>query len=281
MGWFKDRKVRAAAQRDAAAGVESGEEHVIGLLGYRPVVNVVDNYEQGAMARRTGLAVDVAEGKEDLDRSARELGRHAHPTGLGALVLGFVVVEMIGGVLAMRGIGTPPAERLPLGIALALSLIALTAVTSNRTAPPVEGAAAPRASGTVVVFVAYTIFVVGLAFVRLRASSDDDGGLAALPGVIMMLATTLGPAWLAEHFLRQRRASSRVYGEVGRLKRHIRTSDRERRRGDRFFTQIASAQSTWDSAAARLRAIYQSEYRRARGELGFPSTNTRKPRRPS
>ncbi len=273
MNWLTFTFLRREARRDATLGVHSAEEYVLRHCGPRPAdLDPVANFEHGDVAAKLARSTEIAEWSDDLRRAESEASHHPATTGLTLGIVFCFLVEILGGVLIMRALGVAEGERLPLGIALGLALIGITAVASSRAAAPLAGATgappAPKQRATVFILAVYSALVVPLAIVRLRLSSEDGGGFEALPETIIMIATTVGPAWLAEYFLRKRRPSALLAGQIKRLRRNIRGAERERDASRAYTVALSRRQAAWDTEAARLRAAYESEHRRARAEVG-------------
>lgn len=271
MNWLTFTLLRREARRDAALGVHSAEEYVLRHCGPRPAdLDPVANFEHGDVAAKLGRAIEIAEWSDDLRRTEDEASHHPRPTALLLGLVGCFLVELLGGVLIMRALDVTESERLPFGIALGLAIVAVTAVTSNRTAvapASASNASAGKRGATFFILAAYSALVIALALVRLRATSDD-GVLDALPQTIVFMSVTVGPAWLAEYFLRKRRPSALLAGQVKRLRRNIRGAERERDASRAYTVALSRRQAAWDTEAARLRAAYESEHRRARAEMG-------------
>ena len=66
-----------------------------------------------------------------------------------------------------------------------------------------------RISGTVLILGIYSALVLALGLLRLK-SSADEGGDGALAETVVMIATTIGPAWLTEWLLKRWRPAPRV-----------------------------------------------------------------------
>lgn len=272
MSFLGKNRIDQDARREALAGVNSVDDHITRRLGPRPRdFDPVGNHEHGQVATALGRRAEISDWTDDLRRAESEASRHPNPTGLSVGIVFCFLVEVLGGVLVMRAVGVGE-ERLPLGIALGLALIGITAVTSNRTAMGAESngetGAPRRRNTTALILTVYSALVLALAVVRLRLGAEEGGALEALPETVVMIATTIGPAWLAEHFLRRRRPAAIVAAEVRRLKRRIRDAERESATATAFMTRLARGQTAWDDQAARLRASFESVHRLTRAEQG-------------
>lgn len=271
MSFLGRKTIDEDARREALAGVNSVDDHITRRLGPRPKdFDPVGNHEHGQIATALGRRSEIGDWTDDLGRAETEASRHPNRWGLTVGIVFCFLVEVLGGVLVMRALNVGEGERLPLGVALGLALIGITAATSNRTTSASGGeAGAPQGrNATALILTVYSLLVMALAIVRLRMSAEEGGGLDSLPETVVMIATTIGPAWLAEHFLKKRRPAAIVAAEVSRLKRRIRVAERERGTAATFMTRLAREQAAWDERAARLRAAFESEHRLTRAEQG-------------
>lgn len=261
------------ARADARLGLDSGEDRVTVELGPRPVFDAVGNPEHARLAVAQDGVV-IAETREDLMRAEDAAERHASPTMLMAGVVVALAIETIGAVLITRALGLPPAERLPLGFALATAVIGITAVTAHRV-PTVRGAIESHGSDgttvvavtkrslvTLVVFAVYAALVVAITVVRLRnAGGEDSTELEALAESALMLATSLGPAWLAEWLIRRRAPAVSAVKRMRALRKRLREAERARARAQAAVDRIWHEGARWDAEAARRRARYRTEHR--------------------
>lgn len=270
----RQASIEQAARRDALAGVKSIDDHIVLRLGPRPKnFDPVGDHNHGKVAAALGRRTEIAEWSDDLRRAQAEAGRHPSTVALNIGILFCFLVEILGGILIMRALGVGEGERLPLGVALGLALIGITAVTSQRAGATSQPGSPQRRNTTALILAVYSLLVIALAVVRLRLGSEEGGGLEALPETVVMIATTVGPAWLAEYLLRCRRPAALVAAEVGRLKRLIKGAERERGKGETDMGRLLEKQSAWDEKAARLRATFEAEHRITSAEQG-PVNNT-------
>lgn len=270
----KGASLEHAARRDAAAGVNSGDDHVTRRLGPRPRgFDPVGDHEHGQVASALSRGTEIAEWTDDLRRNEAEKLQHPSALGLTIGIIFCFLVEVLGGILIMRALGVSESERLPFGIGLGLALIGITAVTSHR-ATTTEAPGAHPAKGrnlTALVLTVYSLLVVALACVRLKVGVDEGSGLEALPDAIIMVATTIGPAWLAEHFLRKRRPAVALATHARQLRRRIRAAEKDRTAAASYLRRLAQAQAGWDHEWRQMHAVFDSEHRLARAEQGLSS----------
>jgi hypothetical protein len=209
-----------------------------------------------------------------LERAENEVGNHSPPV---LLTLGLVVclaAEAWGCFLLLKSFGVSPAERLPLGIALALAVIGITAVVARRTSPPAGSApsqggvaarvflAIKRSVWTLVILGAYVAVTISLVVLRVsHAASEDTPQLEIAAQALLLVATSVGPAWFAERWFRKLHGASRVWKQRRLVRARLRDAERSWNKAQAAVNRIASDGARWDEAAARRRAQYQTEHR--------------------
>lgn len=269
MNILKRASVARGARADAQSGENSVEERIVAELGVRPRLDPAGNAEHATFVSALQSGASIEELREDITR-LEDAAAHHRPTFL--LTLGLVLavaVEVVGALLIMKAVGVEPNERLPLGLALALALIGLTAVTSHRASPRTAGkeqegiaAVAKRSLISAIVLVTYSIFVVAVAVLRVHAPGEEDAShVDAIASAVIMLATSLGPAWAVEWLLRLRAPAVVLEKRLATLRRRLRDVERATERARKAVNEIARAGARWDDEAARRRALYATEHR--------------------
>jgi hypothetical protein len=267
--WLREREARV----DARAGLDSVDSRIVAELGPKPSFDPVANPEHGELARALGDRARLEELREDLTRAENEAGNHAPPLLLTVGFLFFIGVESWGCFMIMKELGIRPAERLPLGIALALAVVGVTSVAAHRTAADggssggsgVGGRildAAKRSIWTTLVLAAYTALIGALAVLRvIHATSEDASPLEVISQALLLVATSVGPAWTAEWLYRLRRPSRSAAKSLHLIRRRLRDAERVRERAQSEVNRLARDGARWDIEAARRRARYQVHHR--------------------
>lgn len=275
MSFFTERELTKHARGDASVDLDAVEDRITATLGSRPRFDPAGNHEHARLAADFDK-VRVEELRGDIARAEdATLGRVTPPLLTIGLVFAFIV-EAIGAVLITKALGLPPNERLPLGLGLAGALLAATMATARRAARlgasaplPNDGSpppAAPRSIGTLVVLASYALFVGAIAVIRLLGAggADDDVPQVQLVAeAVVMLATALGPAWIAEAIVRHRAPAAYVHGRLRALRRRAKELEARRKRAQATIERIARAGERWDRQAARLRALYRATHAHA------------------
>lgn len=263
------------ARTDARHGLDSVEDRIVAECGPRPKLDPVANPEHGQLVAALAERVRIEELREDLARVEDELAKHMSPLLLGLGLLAAMAIEVLGALLIMRALQVPSNERLPLGLALAFALIGITAVVAHRTASRADDEKErakgktsrglswlKRSAWTLIIVVIYTAFVGAITVIRLQSSAEGDGSpLEIIAQALLMLATCLGPAWMAEWLMRRRAPAVAVRKRHRLLARRIKDTERAYRKAQTAINQIARDGARWDLEAARRRALYATTYR--------------------
>jgi len=120
------------------------------------------------------------------------------------------------------------------------------------------------------VLLAYALLIVAVTVLRVdEMSTGADGSRPAeLAAGVIMLFTTVGPAWVAELTMRRRAAAVVLSKERRKLVRRIRRADRQRLAAEHYVeSHIARPTQRWDAEAARRRAVYETAHRRQTASL--------------
>lgn len=121
----KETTMQEFARLDAAAGINSVEDHLLGILGPRPSWDPVGNQWHHRLQERMSPSI-LSELREDLRRAEEELSHHSSPTAVAVVIVLLFFTEAIACVLLMRTLGLENPERAVLGIALAAFLFFMT-----------------------------------------------------------------------------------------------------------------------------------------------------------
>jgi hypothetical protein len=268
--WLVERQARV----DARAGLDSVESRIVAELGPKPAFDPVGNPEHGQLAYALAERARVEELRDDLTRAENDAGNHAPASLLTLGFLFFVAVEAWGCFMVMKELGVRPTERLPLGIALALAVIGVTSVAAHRTAvrSNADGDrngigtrildAAKRSVWTTLVLAAYTAVVGALAVLRVvHATSEDASPLEVVSQALLLVATSVGPAWTAEWLYRLRRPARAAEKSLHLIRRRLADAEKARERAQREVNRLAREGARWDIEASRRRAQYEVHHR--------------------
>ncbi|MCC7537474.1 MAG: hypothetical protein IT379_14720 [Deltaproteobacteria bacterium] len=261
------------AEADAAASVNSGTDRVTAAIGERPGFNPTENAEHALVAKALDRA-ELEELREDLRRAEEEASQHIPPMLIFLGLVLAVAVEVVGSVLILRAVGVPASERLPLSVALAATIIGITAAAARFTATPrndvpPSGDKNPRNWRALLVLAAYSVFVVAVVVVRMAAGDhEDDEGAFTFAHAVILAATAIGPAWAVEAIVRKRRPSLQLRARVRALRARVREGERRLRRAESYVQRNARNKEAWDGEFARRKAAYATAHRLASAKRG-------------
>lgn len=267
MSLFSQRRTRQAAQRDAELGINSVDEHIITLLGPRPIIDPNNLRQAGriADARSSLLRRDL-----DDDLKAREdaYADHTSPFVILPLLIVITAIEIWGGTRVMRGIGVVGKDQTLFGIALGIGLQALTLFVARRARSSAQGTSSwARRLGTAVLFTVYGAVVVALAYSRAQEAGDQVSQAGLFAELAILLTATAFPAWLSEVLFEAFTKGRRLRRDIRRMRRSIRRDDRRLARGTKFTNRFGAEAEAYDRAAAEIRAVYLTEHRRIAASL--------------
>ena len=108
---------------------------------------------------------------------------------------------------------------------------------------------------------AYAVVMIAVTILRtLQAGNDDASRAEELSIGIVMLAVTIGAAWLAESILARRGPSVRLSKERRNLRRRLRDATRRQQRAQRYVEQFERNRVRQRDRIARDRATYLSTH---------------------
>lgn len=265
------------AEKDAQAGMEAAELRLQSELGKKPEWRPTDNAEHAEHAETLGDQSEFEELRSDQRKAEDELARHPSPRGLQALLAVAAVAEVYGGVLIMQSLGRENPERIVLGTVLAMGTLGFTALVARNAsgAGPHSGAATKRSWGSVALFAVYTVFVLSVAAVRVEAPEGEDGGdLATYAEAVLMVATTILPAFTAEWIFRRRQPGLLAQRELANIRKRLRELEAKRTKASKFVRDLSRERDRFEQTEARRGAAYRLAHRRASalpGETANPS----------
>lgn len=248
------------ARRDAALGVDARERFLVEELGLEPATfDPATNEEHAQIARDLALEPDIRELEDDVRRAEDLVPSIGTPlqylTGL-VLIAG---VEFWGSLLVVRALGAPPEHRMLIAIGLTLAILYLTHRLAESSAPPPSGAPLgarfAHAAKRILVPIVYGLVVVSIAATRSGAEGGGAESLSLTEGVLMVF-TTVGPAWLAAYLETRRAPASELAKRLRTLRRRLRVLQSRYERARTYVRDLERARSAWRAATARMDARY-------------------------
>jgi hypothetical protein len=262
------------ASKDARLGIDATELRVLADLGKKPEWNPVENAEHMAVAESLGGRAELEELRADERRGEDELARHPSSKGLVVLLTLAAVIETFGGILIMRSLGRENPERTLLGIALAIGTLGFTAFVAKSASGRTPSGETPRRTvGSMALLAVYTVFVLSVAAVRVEPPEGEDGGdLGTFAEAVLMIATTILPAFTAEWIFRRRHPSVLAARELRNTRRRIRRLTTERTKASKFVRELARERDRYEGAEARGTAAYRIAHLRTSALADDPTT---------
>jgi len=260
------RRMREWAVQDAQVGVDLESERIQGVLGSRPSFAPATNDHDQQMLQESRPDY-VEEFRDDYRRAEQELIKHTSPRGLTVALVATGIGGWIGsiGVLAAAGVENP--DRIILGALLDAAIL-----FAVYTAWKLAGKGSKW-----VYFAVGAIGVLALAITTLRVESvagEDSSRAADLALGVVMLAVTLGAALMAERLMKLRAPGVAALKERAIARRGVRGAQRSSRLARMYITARGRDGLRWDADAARLGAVYRSNWRATRARVAARSTAT-------
>ena len=254
--------IASKARKDARLGFRQVEDTITASIGQKPSFSPESNPGHLQLSRAINVNAEVEELQDDLRVNENELAEGPSMTGMDALIALLFVCELLGSVLVMKAIGLQNPERLIFGAGLAAILFYLTTRLASN----------PSRVLFAVLLAAYAVIVIGIAVIRAESGGDEYTSNAVSFGeAVVMLATTIGPAWLFEHVWRRRAPMAVLARKARGLKRRLFQLRRSQRAAQRQVNKIAHDGSSWDAMHERFSAIYNSTYNRNTKHTGGES----------
>ena len=273
MIFFRQRRVAEAARMDARARANSEDERIVAELGPRPVFDPRANHLHARVVRQFNLGSEVGTAEGTLRVLQGERGNHSPSAPLAVAIGVLFCVEALGSSLIMRATPLPEAERTLFGIGLAAALFFFTVVVARgREQRPQGGEAETGRLKGLFLPIVYTLFALAMTIVRLREADEEQGQLQQYAEAAIMLACSVGPAFLSHHLIGMYMPLRRLNREIALEEERLRKLEGQRRWAERYLTRVSERQLAWDEAAERLRALYRTEQRLELAEPVAPLT---------
>ena len=188
------------------------------------------------------LTPELEQLRKDEAIARDERVKHGSPNILRVKLSALFILEFIGCNLLMRSIGMETPERGFLAASLAASIFYITFYITS------------RAKHTWL-YLGFAVLALALTFLRAEAySAETDSALTSLAFAIVMLATTLGPALLAEgtwpDFVEAKVAADKLH----RIRKRRKQVEKVCSKLERTINQQAEAAERWEHNAAKIKA---------------------------
>lgn len=253
---FRDRAILAHVRADVEARLYDVEAFVARFLGHRAVSALQLRTHQGTLAKaaaRNELAEDVR-----ATNRVTPLPMFAAQRDAVGFVF-FCVLELLTLARVFLAVGLSPEEAYGTALIAAVTIVAL-----------IEGATrATRTTVRLLCYVALTICVLGIAWVRASAFVDGDGALDKAVGGVIAIMGAVGAGVALHHFRAKANAAAVVQRRARTLARELAERTREQQAAEKNLIQHDIDTQTHAAREAELRAMYPRLYRIEAARLGF------------
>ena len=278
MRWLKKILARLDAVADAEHGVDAPDDQVVRRLPRRPAWAAATNERHAQVAAALSRAGELDEVRSDIADVDEQLRHLSSPRllAVGIVVLG--LGEFLAASLLLGGIGLTGVERFVLSALLTGGLVWLTGLVVEGMPPADRPAEAAPPTRWRLLATGYAILVIALAITRsATVEADVEGnGLVRVAYSTVLLALTIGPAFLIKTWLRDRRPAAALASRRRALKQRERELARTVARAEAFTASLADRADDWDQAADQLRTEYRHTHRLTAGSAALPAKR-RKP----
>ncbi|MFI5298806.1 MAG: hypothetical protein ACHREM_11980 [Polyangiales bacterium] len=166
--------------------------------------------------------------------------------------------------MIFKDLGYAARERAILGLMLTCILFFLTWFAAHMATRTDDEGRPVRSKWLIAVLAAYTLLVLAVAIYRHTtiASGEETSPAGEIATSLLMLFTSVGPAWLFETLARKREPVAKLTRMRREIKRRLKTA-RAEHEGALAFTRVLSRSGqAWDYESKRLRAVYEHTYER-------------------
>lgn len=257
---FEREEIVRRAREDARLGVYGADEYIAEKLGPEPRFDPVNNLAHAQTASRLQQDPVVDEGHADIRREEEELTRHPPIRFAIGVILALLGIELVSTLHTLKEAGFMMPERAVFGAALGVGIFAI-AWYAGRTHDPLRLYATYLVLGVV---------VFATASIRSDASEGNTGWASGL----LLVAGTIGPAILAERFLRAIEPTLPILRRVHAIRRQIAPAASATSSARREVRAIEHKRERWQRESQRRKAIYDVAHRaeRMQRSLGTPTS---------
>ncbi len=242
---------------DADAGVNTVEQYAIERVPEVPEWNPVGNMEHALITQELH-GTEVEEYRQRLAQVEDELTLHESLLSLTIKLAGCLLAEFLGCTLLFKSVGITGVDRAVLGLLFACFLFWITGEAKR------QGGAAKRSLWFALTLVAYVLVMLAITVLRaVQASTENTTWAEELSVAVVMLATTIGTAWLAEALNSRSGPSRRLWKERRTLRGRLRKAERRRRAAQAFTVRFARKRERLRRKRAVVAAAYNAAHFRA------------------
>lgn len=221
-----------------------------------PLKSILDTYTVSVLGPRPvnsspPAQPDTAEDQKSMDDTRKELLKFSYPKLFPVALICLFFVETIGCSLLVGNLGLENPMRTVFGIACAMGIFVITYYLNKYN----------KRGLRIVLTVAYVTLAIAIAVLRLgEMQAEESSFLYDVAEAIVVIFFTVGPAWLADIFIRQLALTVPLFNVCAFHKQRIDAAK------NAYIKQLADAKflklrvQEWDVTAKRLEAIYKKYF---------------------
>ena len=259
---FDDRKLAKSAASAAMLGIPmegARDAYVIERLGAKDLPPIVPP------------PPDCTDDQKAIKVVEQRLTAGLPPLFLYAALACLFGVEVIGLTILMASLGAENPARMLLAIMFAATIFLLTYVAARLGATPTGGAAgAPHTQRMFYgVLAVYAVIVFAIAIIRMNEmrSNEDGSRIYDFAAAIIMICTTIGPAWLAEVLMQRLLPMIPLIRTQALHRRYITDAQRGHTRAIAGAKAATLRAEAWRRDAEQLGAMYETRYNNVLGAI--------------
>jgi hypothetical protein len=254
MNFIRKIAIKRRAEEDAKLGIEQSGDTLIAHLGQKPTFDPVHNAEHAQLAGDLNNGSMIDEAQDDLRQLEDEKAKAPSLSGMNLLCGLAFIAELLGCVFVLRTAGVANPERAIFGAGLAALLFLVTTKLAKGLSRV----------WFVLLMAAYAAVVVAIAVLRADVAGGDGDASRSVnwAAAIVMLATTIGPAWLFEEVWRRRGPVAVLSKQIRNVKTRLWKLRRSQAAAERAVKQLARTGSIWERKHGELQALYTTHHRR-------------------
>lgn len=259
--WLRRRLLRPGA-RDAELGISVEDDYILARVG-PPLERSADPFHPDAAAVYDAQPAELAEFDADERRLEDALAGYPPLPVLDAGLVFVSMAEAAASILLFRELGVDGPERLVFGIMNALALIGASALCVWAATHQQRTGVHRRHWSFPLLIAAYALLFLAIALVRQQMLSSEDADTSVnLATTLLLLVTSIAPAFFTEWLLRKRVAPARLQRErrliTKRRSAALARRTRAQAHNERLAQQIEQRRRQED----RLRAQYRLDHQR-------------------
>jgi hypothetical protein len=268
-------KTKRLAKADAKYKVGNPQRAIDRFLSLRPAFDPIKYPEHAGVAKRL-LKTDREKHGKELVAIQQEIDGHtpAWYFTIGLIILFFG--EYLGASLIFKDLGYAARERAILGLMLAAMLFFLTWFAAHMATRTDDQGRPIRSKWLIAVLVAYTFLVLSVAIFRHStiAVGEESSAAGDIATSVLMVFTSIGPAWLGETLMRKREPIAKLTRMRRHIKQRLAAANRDHDAAEAFSTRISRLGQAWDAEHKSLHStyvgVYEQQYTKLHGVFPPP-----------